>query len=241
MRKLNGYRSSHRNRWLFLKHGILSLQELSLLDFYADILDFDRNKQSFGLFEVQFEELAKVFNCKSDSTVRNWHVKLLDLGFIIPTNKPRVFKLACFERYITPGFWGGKSAEYAKLEKDQPIGIILQSFGIDLQNTGKKIQESGILGADLATKDGSIALGSSKDEYKDSQRKTVIIKQALRKNIEYEKIIEEGKAGGLTIDELKDIDQEVTEKIEVSPDNEQELIDIFFGGDKEEYKRHLTD
>ncbi|KKP86218.1 MAG: hypothetical protein UR89_C0029G0003 [Candidatus Roizmanbacteria bacterium GW2011_GWA2_35_8] len=101
MKKFNGYRPTHRNKWKFIQEGILSVQELSLLEFYADIVDFDRKHPNFGLFEVNFEEISQVFEC-STGTVRGWNNKLILIGFIEKTSKRDWYKLICYERYIDP-------------------------------------------------------------------------------------------------------------------------------------------
>lgn len=146
----------------------MSIQELALLEFYADIFDFDKNHQSFGFFAADFEEIAMLFDCKSTNTVRNWHNKLLKLGFIKKMGLKNVYELTCYLRYINPGHWGGKANEYTNAEKDQSIKIILQSFGIDLHSIGGKLQYNEVNDATSATKSQVIAISSSKDEYRDS-------------------------------------------------------------------------
>lgn len=214
MSKLNGYRASHRNKWLFVQSGILTIQELSLLEFYADIVDFDKTHQKFGLFEVNFEELRKVFNCKSQTTIRNWHNKLLITGFIKKTNKRNLYALVIPERYINPSVkWQGKADYYAKIEKDQPIEIILQNFGINLHPIGEKLQQIVEETEDLATKNTSIAISSSKDDYSLSipTMKRVIIKQESRSEEEYRRIYREGNYQYLTPEDMKWVDENISE------------------------------
>ena len=203
LKKLNGYRPTHRNKWLFIQKGILSLQELSLLEFYADNLDFDEKNHpsSFGLFEIDFEEIAKIFDCKSDTTIRNWHDKLLKLGFIEETEHKRIFKLACFKRYITPGFWGGEAGKYAESEKDQPFETILQSFGLNPQVIEKKLQTIGENNTKTASISPPKALGSYKDE------------SVVKTEEEYQRIWREDYdcSPNFTPDLMKWIDQNVYE------------------------------
>ena len=131
MKKLNGYRPTHKNKWLFIKHGFLTHQELMLLEFYADIVDFDQKHEGFGTFVTDFREMEKIFRM-SDSSLRNWHNKLLGLGFIKTTGKQSRYKLACVKRYIEPS-WGGEPNKFASAEVDQSVGFLLQQFGIDTQ------------------------------------------------------------------------------------------------------------
>ncbi len=188
MKKLNGYRVTHRNKWLLIRQGILSVQELALLEFYADIFDFDKNHQTYGTFSTDFKELAEYFNCKSQNTVRNWHNKLHRLGFIKATDKRGVFQLTCFERYVNPGKWEGRASEYAKQEKDQPIGIILQSFGINLQTIKSSSQPIAQKQDKIALESNSIAIGSYKDESNVYQSNTSVKKHAIASKEEYQQV-----------------------------------------------------
>lgn len=208
MKKLNGYRPTHRNRWKLLSEKIITLQELSLLEYYADIVDFDKDHDKFGLFEIDFNEIKQVFVC-SENTVRNWHSKLLQLGFIEKTSKKHWFKLICHERYINPGYWGGKAAEYGIIEKDQPIETILQSFGLNLQSIEEKLQQIGKKKDKqkvTTTEIGSIAIGSSKDEYKDS-----FLEEVPKTFEDYKKIKEEEGYKLLTEEDMKWIDENIHE------------------------------
>jgi len=134
MKKLNGYRLTHRNKWRLIENKILILQELALLEYYADIFDFDKNHSNFGLFMVNFGNFSEIFNTSSDNTIRNWHNRLLELGFIKPTGNKNVYRLTIHDRYLTPGKWEGKASDYARQEKDQSIEVILQNFGINPQS-----------------------------------------------------------------------------------------------------------
>jgi hypothetical protein len=202
MTKLNGYRPSHKNKWRLIEGGILSVQELALLEYYADIFDFDKKHEKYGLFEEDFTQTPIIFDCSS-GTIRNWHKKLLSLGFIHETSKKHIYLLACPDRYINPGIWGGKASNYQKVEKDQNIEIILQSFEIDFQSIKEKLQQnkkSSTDKSDSKTKTDSIAIGSSKDGL-----------GILKSNSEYEQIKKEGQFPNLTIEDMKWIDQKVIE------------------------------
>lgn len=172
IKKLNGYRASHKNKWLFIKHGILSIQELALLEFYADIFDFDpKHNATVGQFPVNFEEVARVFSC-SRNTVRNWHSKLLKLGFIKKTSDKNIYLLSCYSRYTTPSVrFEGEAAVYAKQEADQSIEIILQNFGIDSQLVGGNVQIIGKKASELGSESSSIAISSYKEDISSSYKK----------------------------------------------------------------------
>lgn len=140
--KRNGYRPSHRNRFLLLE--IISLQAFILLEYYLDQMDFDPRHQAYGTFEVNFSELKSFFHCKSETTIRSWHKKLIEHGFIIKSEKKGYYVVPKPERYICATRLGsGKADQYAEQEKDQSIGIILQSIGQALQYTGHSNQSIG--------------------------------------------------------------------------------------------------
>lgn len=202
MKKLNGYRPSHRNKWHFIEEGVLTVQELALLEYYADIFDFDKKHENYGLFEEDFTRTPTVFDC-SPGTIRNWNRKLLSLGFILKTNRKHIYKLSCSDRYVTPGKWGGKAADYQEIEKDQNIEKILQSFEIDFQSIKEKLQQvkkTPTDKSDSKTKTSSIAIGSSKDDLGIS-----------RSDSEYRRIKREGCFPTLDIEDMKWIDHKIIE------------------------------
>lgn len=140
--KRNGYRPSHRNRFLLLE--IISLQAFILLEYYLDQMDFDPRHKMYGTFEVCFSDLCEVFHCGSETTIRNWHKLLIKQGLIICTERKNVFAISRPERYICATRLGsGKADQYAEQEKDQSIEVILQSLGQALQHTGHLHQSIG--------------------------------------------------------------------------------------------------
>lgn len=213
MKKLNGYRASHRNKWLLIQNKILSIQELTLLEFYADIFDFDKDHQTFGKFPVNFEEIAAVFDCSSTNTVRNWHGRLLKLGFIKRTGTKNIYELSCFLRYISPGVWQGKAAEYAEAEKDQSIGKLLHNFGIELQQIEDKVQNIGKISEDSGIKPSSIALGSSKGESGFIKRHEAEASTKIRTEADYQKMYKDNP-NGLEPDDMRWIDENLVEEVE---------------------------
>jgi hypothetical protein len=137
--KFNGYRCTHRNRWLLIGHNTISIQSLVLLEFYIDISDFDHKHTTFGTFKVNFSKIATLFNC-SQNTIRNWHNALIDLNLIHSTEEKQIFKLQNPERYIAPGVWKGQASGYAKEEKNQSVESVLQYMSQDIQLNEKSVQ-----------------------------------------------------------------------------------------------------
>jgi len=285
MKKLNGYRPSHRNKWKFIEHGVLKVQELALLEYYADIMDFDKHHDKFGHFEVDYKEISIHFN-NTENTIRGWHIELLRKGLIKKTTDKKTYILSCFERYIGSGKWGGKADHFAKLEKNQSPAVMFQNFGTNFQFIGKKSQNIGQkvkkTGKKIdnnivpTTQPKPIAIDSSKDEvkvignnpiYEDIQedstkedvisvdkdeeqppdvddrakfkKKIVVIRQTPRSEEEYRKI-KKDMSSGLSIENMRWIDENVEERIEIRDDAyEKEIVRIYFDGDWEEYKRNL--
>ncbi len=158
-RKLNGYRCSHRNKWLLLHEKVLSLQSLILLEFYVDIFDFDSKHEMFGTFLVDFPAFSTIFNC-SLSTIRNWHRELVIGGFVGPTDTRNVYRLVNPIRYIVPGHWKGQASYYSEFEKNQPVTEIVQLMKQNVQPITAKVALSPRL-------ETPKALVSSKDESSD--------------------------------------------------------------------------
>ena len=212
MKSLNGYRATHRNKWLLIKHNILTLQEVSLLEYYADIFDFDKKHKNFGTIEVYFSDISSIFG-KSENTIRSWHNKLLSLGFIEKTFRLHVYKLKIPARYITPGLWKGEAAYYAEIEKDQSIETILLNFGINIKNGVKKTQSVEKKSDNTASKIPPIALGSSKDQSRDNLTIEEIPTIQKRSKQEYEEILQEGNYKEFEASDLELIDQLLTKEL----------------------------
>jgi len=242
--RLNGYRATHRNKWRFIQHGILSSQELMFLDFCSDIMSFGKDNPTRGSFRVNFDEIKKILRCKSENTIRNWLQKLLSIGFVQKTEKRLVFKLSCYERYLVSGSWHGESAKYASLEKNQSIDVILQNFGIDFQRVGEKFQPVGKKGLKLATNISSRIISSSNVDPSvvSGSSKKILVRQTPRTEKEYQQFYEEGSYVYLTPEDMGWIDENVTEEIEISGDEmEKNVVELFFGNDWINYRRHLKE
>ena len=54
---INGFRASHRNKWLLVSEGVLTVAEMVLLDFYIDKMNFSAKSEDVGTFDLDFAEL----------------------------------------------------------------------------------------------------------------------------------------------------------------------------------------
>ena len=153
--KLNGYRASHRNKWFLIQKGVLNQQEFCLFEYYIDSFDFDKRHSQFGTFFADIKEVSLFFHA-GESTVYNWHNKLLSLGLILPSNKKHTFILPKASRYIVSSRLGGRSDRFSSEEKDQVFEVISQNIGVNLQKPEIKPQLVGekpdILASNSSTK-----------------------------------------------------------------------------------------
>lgn len=239
MKRLNGYRPSHRNRWLFITQGILSLQELSYWDYCIDTMDFDPDHETYGAFRFDLSETVRKLR-KSKNTIRNWHNKLLLLGCIQATNEKGMYKLPNPTRYISPGpRWKGEAMTYAKQEMNQSFEEIVHSIGIKPQTIGEIVQPVGELSNDLASEALPKALSSSKVNSHVNQVKKVVIKQEVRTEEEYRQMYQDNSEG-LTPDDMRWVDENIKEVIEVTEESEQGVVDLYFDGNWSKYQNSLT-
>lgn len=158
--KLNGYRCSHRNRWLLL-NNYLTPQSFLLFEFYLDIFDFDYKHLSYGTLTVNFKKLAEVFDCSVNS-IRNWNNVIINSGLIEKTEERGVYKILNPERYIPPGFWKGLASSYAKRERKQSVEHIFQSMSKKVQDSEENCQPIEELTKKNLENNVSKALGLSK-------------------------------------------------------------------------------
>ena len=235
--KLNGYRASHRNRWLLIKNRVLTPQEFLLFEYYLDSMDFDSRHSNFGTFEAYLDEVALDFDKKPD-TIQDWHNKLLSKSFIELVNKKRrLFKVKSPERYGT--VLGCNAREFVKNEKNTPtLDFILQNICF----TPEKAKINPSKNTILALNNTSKHLGSFKGELglpSIDFKKVVVIKQSVRSDEEYQKMSQDGDFG-LSPEDMKWIDRNALEKIEIKSDEqEKEIVRVYFDGDWDKYRSSL--
>lgn len=163
VQKLNGFRSSHRNKWHLLYKQVISLQAMLLLEFYLDIFDFDQRHFTYQTFQVNYSQIAEIFHC-SVNTVRNWHNELLKCGLIHKTHERNKFVIPNCERYLNSGTI--TSRNYQKAEYRQFFEQIFQFMCGKLQPTEQSFQPVGSDGMGSLKSQPPIAIISSKFESK---------------------------------------------------------------------------
>lgn len=168
--RLNGYRPSHRNRWVLINSGILKPQEFLLFEYYLDIMDFDpSHTNTYGTFTYCPKEISLIFGRKKPA-INSWHRTLLQSDLICSTSTKNIYEIPNANRYITPGKWQGQAGEYARQEKHMSHQEIIDSLkrntNIDYKNTknNRKIVNPHQIKTDASESCPSKALVSSKDE-----------------------------------------------------------------------------
>lgn len=197
----NGYRPTHRNKWLMIAEGWLTLQEVMLLEYYADQTVFDPSKsETYGSFVVNIPTISKIFR-KSNNTIRNWHNGLQTKGLIHLVEKPNVYQLASFQRYMNPGRWKGKAGEFAHSEKNQWVEHIFQLIGVSPQIIEQTAQQVAQSQSKNLKKSQSKALSSFKDQSK------VNLPRSYK---DYTEMYKDNDYQGMTPDDMAWVDHNVS-------------------------------
>jgi hypothetical protein len=209
---------------------------------------FDRSKgDKFAIFEVFPDEVALVFNKKSEDSVRNWHKGLLNKRFIkIVDEKRNLYTVKSPLRYVV-GLtqWGGEASKYSHEEANQSQEFILENIRF-FQPESKKILPKSDNLALKSLNSTENSLSSSKDNSIISSsigsKKVVVIKQAVRSDEEYQKIYDEGEFLSLTPDDMRWIDENAKEEVVIENEEmEKEIVKVFFNGDWNEYRKNLIE
>ena len=142
--KKNGHRPSHRNRWLLLKHKLISKNAFILFEYYLDQMDFDISHEAFGTFERDLEHISELFsytNIHPYNSVRNAHNELIKLSLISETKKTHIYKVTNPKRYIAQTQkWQGKALEYVRQEMLMSDQKIIQNMKQEVQFNEHNVQ-----------------------------------------------------------------------------------------------------
>lgn len=201
-----GYRASHRNRWLLLSHEVLSEHEWLLYEYFLDMSCWNAEFNKFGVFEFFPKEIIPIFN-KGVETIQGWCAGLLQKGFIRLYDEDRkLYEIKNPARYLFDGRKGGKASVFKKEEsavekEDELLEIILDNlcfYPERLRKNPEKVTPS-ILREEKA-------ISSYNGSISSSLNKKVAVKQLPRTRGEYQRIYKEGGYVGLTPDDMEWID-----------------------------------
>lgn len=162
--KMNGYRASHRNRWLLLETKTLTPNELFLFEYIIDRAVFDKSKEEYGIAHIQISRIAEIFQYSARNSIYTKLSKLETVGLI---KKVEVgwtkLRITNFPRYLLqnkPQF--GSAHTYSKNETNQSTEQRLQSIGIEGQSIDQSTQYTEQSDYQIQTSDDSKALDSFK-------------------------------------------------------------------------------
>lgn len=257
--KTNGFRASHRNRWLFISEGVLTINEMILLDFYIDKINFSPTSEDAGTFDLDYEELD-LFLGKKESTIAALNKSLTDKGFLVKIN-PYKFEVTNWRRYFLEekNNKGGLAFQFQKDETNKPLNVIIRNLGINFQITGKREEylpnnstvDTSLIKR-LIKKDINIQnsnIGEKENSEIDKREKNVfgqfpkwvLIQQKPRTDKEYQKIQDEQTDEmKMQIDDMKWIDQNAHEFIKIEDEEKENwVVSVYFNNDRARYEKYL--
>lgn len=198
--KRNGYRPSHRNRWLLLSEKAISKEGLLFWEYCLDQMLYDKRYSGYGTAKIDFDEVMSVFHVSSLTSVRKWWNELIQLGLVKAVDKrSHTLGIVNYDRYISGG--NGNASMYESREHDQSIDVIKQSTGLISQFTVLKNQSTDRNNADLLKNYHNKALSSFKVGL------GLVTKQVARKTGEYQSIFSEGIYSLLLPEDMEWIDK----------------------------------
>ena len=235
--KRNGFRPSHRNRWLLLREGLISREGILFWEYCIDQMLYDKRNRGYGTAEIDFGEVMEVFGVKSLTTVRTWYKELVGLGLVIEIDKGKhILKITNFDRYIAGS--NGRVLEYEADEYNQSIDAIIQSIGFSSQSIDRKNHSTDQKIDNLLEIDNGKALSSFKVDL------SLDTKQKVRTPREYQEIYKNGNYAYMTPDEMEWVDRYqfqgkgLVQQTGVGL-SDQDIADVFFSGDLSECKLHM--
>ena len=206
----NGYRPSHRNRFLLIEHKVLTREEFVVFEYCLDQMGFDKKNEWFGKIYVNFQEIALVLNYSANppyNSIREKIKKLIKLNILIPTNKANIYSIFNADRYVaTTNLWKGKSRQFQQQEHNKPFSLVIQNIAQNFQYGEAKVQKNEQNIPSKLKIDSSRALSTSKvnnlttDVSIDSRNKD------QRTLADYQRIYRKKDWGDFTIDDMKWLD-----------------------------------
>lgn len=183
--------------------------------------DWDNDPYRKGYIRQELTNLSVLWDIPY-STLFDYIKKLKDGNLLLSENN--AYKINNFENFTSKG---------AQLYvKEKPTNEYLNKLFIKSENVSE-ISDSTKAETTAPFRD------SSKIGF-DVYPKTVVIKQDVRSKEEYERMYKDGGFQGLLPDDMRWIDENVREVIEISDElTEESIIKMYFSGDKDRYSRHL--
>lgn len=254
MRKINskkldlrfrGYYKGFRGSYILLRDKILTTQEYQLWALSFDVLaDWDikpERADTFGSFPHTNPEIAYYLACDPSSISRNSQ-KLFKLGLWKKRDDGRT-EVCGFDLIKKLTRMTHKHVVNIQDYIANPhIYDALMNQGLE-KTHGLSVKDdtpfSPQADANLHESRSKESLISSKDESNVPFVKKVMVTGNVKGIEEYQKVYEENGRIGMSPEDMRDIDESLAESYEVTDENEQLLIDTFFDGDFEKYRKNV--
>lgn len=153
LRKLKGYQKAPRARFLLLKEGKLTLEELSVYELGVAITIWDRNKEDYGTFQATNQELADILGWGSDTSSMRHKKSLIRKGFFVEVDDNRI-KPIDFEE------WQRGSSQTANKQEGTAEK---QSPPANVEDHNAKMQENPPQTSDYSLVSSKVDLSSSNE------------------------------------------------------------------------------
>jgi len=226
LRRLNHtWQKLSRDRHLVALYFQLNDAECRLYDFYFAACIWDKTyKETYGTVEFPDREVAILLSW-SPSKVCRTRNSLITKGVISLRNGNIYSVIPSPELPDNLNTLGAKTAWVQNL-----VSSMQQNVSPLKQDVAPVQQTQGY------SDDSSIV--SYKDKHSLTYPKRVLIKQETRTEEKYQRMYQDD-LDGLTPEDMRWIDTNLTEVLEVTEENEQDVVNLYFGGDWSKYRMNL--
>lgn len=204
----------------------LKAQELGYFFIFLTSTDWDSDVYRKGFIRHDLKRLSKIWNIPSQ-TLRDNLKKLMNKKVLIIENEtPKIKDFDSFTYSIA----SQKAKEYHSDE------FLTDYFKKTISDPGTSLELKQKVPNSFKT---SFKNNNKHNADRNKINKVVVIRQEMRTDEEYQKMYEENP-NSLLPEDMKWIDKNIEEKIMVQDSShEKQIIDIYFDGSVESYKKHL--
>src|SRR3989338_88931 len=205
-----------------LRNGVLSVNELGYFLIFLISADWDRNQDRKGFIRYDLRKLSDIWKIPYQ-TLNDNLIKLIKKNVIIKErNTP---KIPDFDRFTFSGANQIAKQTYTNEESKQYFDNLFSNSEIPLQPKRKS----------------PIPFNTSSKSEFSIPSKSVVIKQPVRTNEEYQQIYDDEGYKFLTPDDMRWIDENVSGKEQVNNRlEEKDVVSIFFNGNWDLYQKNVV-
>ena len=228
LRRLNHtWQKVRRDRHLAALYFQLDDPEYRLYDLYFAAYGWDKTyKETYGTVEFPDREIGNILSWSPAKVCRTRN-RLLKKGIISVRNEnENIYKIL-----PPPSLPDNLTALEEKIAWMQKLISPLQQAGASPKQDVAPVQQT-------QGYSGDSSIVSYKDQYSLVYPKKLLIKQEVRTEEEYQQMYQENPNFPIPED-MRWIDENLKEVIEVSAENEKQVVDLYFDGDWQRYQRSL--